>query len=100
MLIAIRIVGIILLLLAVASLASLVFVDIDTLTSPIAVIVRYSLMAIAGIGFILLKKWGVFVYLGSFAINWISYFTVHEGQGSAGPPERTGPWAGRPALLA
>ena len=29
--------------------------------------------------------WGVFVYLGSLGINWIIYFAVYDGQGSAGP---------------
>ena len=83
MLIVIRTVGVFLLLLAIVNLAALMFIDMDTLISPTAVIVRYSLMAIAGIGFILIRKWGVFVYLGSLAINWVNYFTVYESQGSA-----------------
>lgn len=80
-----RVVGVILVLLGMANLAALFLIDIDDLISPTAVIVRYSLMAIAGVGFLLLKKWGIFIYLGSLAINWINYYTVYGGQGSSGP---------------
>jgi len=85
MIILMRVVGVILVLLGMANLAVLVLIDIDDLISPIAVIVRYSLMAIAGVGFILLKKWCIFIYLGSLAINWINYYTVYDVQGSSGP---------------
>ena len=80
-----RVVGVILVLLGMANLAALVLIDIDDLISPTAVIVRYSLMAIAGVGLILLKKWGIFIYLGSLAINWINYCTVYDVQRSSGP---------------
>lgn len=85
MLIVIRIIGVVLLLLAALNLAGLAFIESSVLISPIAVAARYSLMAIAGLGFIFLQKWGVFVYVCSFAINWINYFTIYDGQGSAGP---------------
>lgn len=85
MLIVIPIIGVFLLLVAVLNLAGLAFIEASLLISPIAVAVRYSLMAVAGLGFILFRKWGVFVYLSSFAINWINYFTVYDGQVSAGP---------------
>ena len=85
MLIVIRTVGILLLLLAIAKLAALVFIDMDTLIRSTAVVVKYFLMAIAGIGFILTRKWGGFVYLGSLVINWINDFIVYGGQGSVGP---------------
>jgi hypothetical protein len=78
-------VGIFLVLLAIANLLGLVFIDIEALISPLAVVARYSFMLIAGIGMALLRKWGVFVYLGSLGINWIIYFAVYDGQGSAGP---------------
>ena len=85
MLYAFRTIGVFLVLLALANLVGLVFINMTDLISPMAVLVRYSLMAIAGIGFLLLRKWGVFVYLGSFTINWISFFTVYKGHESAGP---------------
>lgn len=83
--IVIRIIGCFLLLLALANLVGLILIDKGTLISPITVIARCSLMAVAGIGFILLRKWGIIIYLVSIAINWGIYFTVYEGQGSAGP---------------
>jgi len=85
MLTAVRIVGVFLLVLAVLSLVGIVVAGTDAFISPIAVTVRYILMTLAGIGFILIRKWGVLVYLGSLVINWINYFTLYEGQGSAGP---------------
>ena len=81
----VRLVGLFLLLVAIANLAGLVIIDRDMLISPTAVVVRYTLLAIAGTGFILTRKWGFFVYLGSFALNWMTYFTVYGGQGSVGP---------------
>jgi len=72
-------------LLALANLVSLAFISMSDLISPIAVLARYSLMAIAGVGFLLLRKWGVFVYLGSFTVNWINFFTVYKGHESVGP---------------
>ena len=80
-----RTIGIFLVFLALANLVSLVFIDMVDLVNPIAVLVRYSLMAIAGMGFLLLRKWGVYVYLGSFTINWINFLTVYKGHESVGP---------------
>ena len=73
-----RVVGVIHVLLGMANLAALVLIDIDDLISPTAVIVRYSLMAIAGVGFLLLREWGVFIFLGSLVINWVNYYTVNS----------------------
>ena len=85
MIIALRTVGTLLLILALFNLVALAFIDAGVLISPIAVTVRYSLMGLAGIGFILIRKWGPIVYLVSLTINWVSYFTLYEGQGSVGP---------------
>ncbi len=57
----------------------------DELRSPMMVGVRYSLMCAAGIGFLLLRKWGVVVFFGSVFINWIAYFVVYDGVGSLVP---------------
>jgi hypothetical protein len=84
MIIAIRIVGGLLTLLGFINLASLFVIDLATLISPIAVAVRYSLMCVAGIGFVLLYRWAIVVYLASIVINWIVFFTVYDGR-SAGP---------------
>ena len=82
--IVIRIIGCLLLLLALANLVGLILIEKGTLISPITIVARYSLMAVAGIGFIILRKWGIIIYIISVAINWVTYFTVYGGQGSAG----------------
>ncbi len=55
------------------------------LRSPMMVGIRYSLMCAAGIGFLLLRKWGVLIFFGSVLINWIAYFVVYDGAGSLVP---------------
>jgi hypothetical protein len=84
MIIAIRIVGVLLTLLGFINLASLIVIDLSTLISPIAVAVRYSLMCVAGIGFVLLYRWAFVVYLASLVINWVVFFAVYDGN-SVGP---------------
>jgi len=84
MLVAIKIVGISLIILGGMNLIGLLFIDLAVLTSPAAVSLRYSLMLIAGLGFLLAYRWAVIVYFGSFAINWVAFFTIYDGQ-SAGP---------------
>lgn len=84
MIIAVRIIGVLLAILGIANLASLFIIDLSILQSPVAVAVRYSLMCIAGVGFVLLYKWALAVYMTSMAINWIALFTVYDGQ-SVGP---------------
>lgn len=85
MLYAFRAIGVFLAFFGLLNLVGLFFIDMTDLISPVAVLVRYSLMAIAGVGFLLLRKWGVFVYLGSFTVNWINFFTVYESHESVGP---------------
>ena len=84
MIIAIRIVGIFLILLGTANLAGLLIIDSSTLISLPTVVIRYSLMVISGIGFLLTYRWGFLVYAISVAFNWIALFVVYEGE-SAGP---------------
>ena len=83
--ISIRIIGIFLIFIGLLNLGGLFFIDLSSLVSPNAVIFRYSMMTIAGIGFVLLLRWGVLVYFLSVAINWIVYFNVYGGKGSVGP---------------
>ena len=80
MITAVRILGILLVLLGGANLASLFVIDLSVLTSPTTVALRYSLMLIAGIGFLFIYKWSIVIYFGSLAINWITFFTVYDGQ--------------------
>ena len=81
----IRIIGILLILIGLLNLGGLFFIELSSLISPNAVIFRYSLMTIAGIGFVLLLRWGVYVYFLSVAINWVVYFNAYDGKGSVGP---------------
>ena len=84
MIIAVRIVGAALIILGAANLAGLFIIEPSALISPAMVSVRYSLMVVAGIGFLLTYKWAIFVYLGSFTLNWIAYFVIYDQQ-SLGP---------------
>lgn len=80
--VSIRIIGGIFVLLGSINLVALWFTDLAYLISPPLVILRYTLMVISGIGFLLLRRWGLFVYATSFAINWIALFAVYEGKAS------------------
>jgi hypothetical protein len=84
MLIAIRIVGFFLIILGGMNLIGLLFTDLSVLISPATVGLRYSLMLIAGLGFLFAYKWSLIVYFGSLAINWFTLFAIYKGQ-SAGP---------------
>jgi len=83
--IALRLIGIFLLLISTANIIALYFVDLELLRSPITAIVRYVLMLAAGLGFLFLYKWGVVIFFTSFFINWMTYFTVYSGEGSLVP---------------
>lgn len=84
MLIAIRIVGVLLIILGGMNLIGLLFMDLSVLISPATVGLRYLLMLIAGLGFLFTYKWSVIVYFGSLAINWFALFAIYNGH-SAGP---------------
>ena len=83
-LIAIRIVGACLVLLGSANLAGLWFAELSMLQSPTAVLLRYTLMVIAGAGFVLARRWAIHVYLTSLLINWVLFYTLYDGR-SLGP---------------
>ena len=36
-------------------------------------------MLVAGIGFVLLRMWGLYVFLFSVTINWITFYVVYDG---------------------
>ena len=67
------------------NLGSLFIVDFELLKSPVSVMIRYTLMVIAGIGFFILRKWGFYVFIFSVSLNFILYFTVYNGEGSWTP---------------
>ena len=80
-----RLIGILLLLTGAVNLSAIFLVDLESLRSPTMVIVRYTLMLAAGLGFLFLNKWGVVIFFTSFFINWVTYFTVYGGEGSLVP---------------
>lgn len=80
---AIRVIGIVLVLLGTVNLAGMFILDLSTLTSPLAVAIRYILMIVAGVGFFLTRRWAISVYLVSLVINWVVFFTIYEGQSLA-----------------
>lgn len=80
-----RIAGVLLLIMGTANLAALYFIDTDLLQSPVTVGIRYFLMVAAGLGFVLLRRWGPVIYFSSVLINWITYFTIYGGEGSVTP---------------
>jgi hypothetical protein len=84
MLIAIRIVGVFLIISSGMTLTGLFFTDQSFLVSPANVALRYSLMLIAGLGFLFAYKWSVIVYFVSLAINWFTLFAIYDGQ-AVGP---------------
>ncbi len=75
-----------LILFAVMNAGALVYLmDSDALRSPLMVGLRAALMGLAGIGFVLLRKWAVLVYFGTVLLNWVAYFVVYGGEGSMVP---------------
>ena len=84
MLIAIRTVGAFLIVLGGINLAAIFVADLSQLVSPVAVTSRYSLMVVSGFGFLLARRWAVFVFLGSVLVNWITFFLIYD-QRSIGP---------------
>ena len=81
-----RIIGGLFIIFALLNLTALLLPDARAhLISPSAVLLRYSLMFVAGIGFLMLRRWGLYVFLASVAINWITFYTVYEGASSGHP---------------
>lgn len=80
-----KIIGIAFILFGLLNLASLFFVDFELIKSPAAVAVRYFLMLLAGTGFLLLRRWGFYIYIFSVSLNFLLYFTVYNGEGSWTP---------------
>lgn len=81
-----RIIGGLFILFALLNLTALLLPDARAqLISPPIVLLRYSLMFVAGIGFLMLRRWGLYVFLTSVTINWITFYTVYEGSSRGYP---------------
>ena len=75
-----KIVGGLFIALALLNLISLTLPGVqENLVSPLAVLVRYSLMLLAGIGFMMLRIWGLYIFLFSVTINWVAFYTIYDG---------------------
>ena len=79
--IALRVVGWIMVVSSVANLAAFVaFPELRAeLISPPSVVIRYSLAFVAGLGFALLRKWALVVYVVSALVQWFLFFAVYGG---------------------
>jgi hypothetical protein len=84
--IVVRVIGILLMAWSAYALSRLASPEIrDALQSLPAVVVRYAGLFASGLGLILLRKWGLFLYVAVIALQWVLYFTLYNGQGAAGP---------------
>lgn len=84
--IAVRVVGVLLMAWSAYALSRLAIPEVrDALQSFPAVVARYAGLFVSGLGLVLLRKGGVFVYLAVIALHWVLYFTLYDGQGAAGP---------------
>jgi hypothetical protein len=84
--IVVRTVGALLMVWSAYALSRLAAPEVrDALQSLPAVLVRYAGLFASGLGFVLLRKWGLFLYLAVIALQWLLYFTLYNGQGAAGP---------------
>jgi hypothetical protein len=81
----VRILGALLIIWALFVLSRLLNHEVrDLVVSMPAFVTRYLGMLLAGLGFLLLRKWGLYVYLAFIVIQWILYFAVYGGQGAQG----------------
>jgi hypothetical protein len=81
--IALRVVGGVLFAVGLLNLGALLYLaDSEALRSPVMVGIRHTLMCAAGVGFLMLRKWGAVVFAVSVLINWIAYFTIYDGRGT------------------
>jgi hypothetical protein len=46
---------------------------------------RYLGMLTAGLGFVLLRRWGLYVYIAFAILQWVVFFTVYGGHSAQGP---------------
>lgn len=79
----VRILGALLMIWALFVLSRLLNPDVrELVVSMPAFVTRYIGMFLAGLGFLLLRKWALYFYLVFIAIQWILYYTVYNAQGA------------------
>ncbi len=82
----VRILGGLLIVIAFFNLAATLMPEVsEQIISLPAILVRYLLMLIAGAGLVLLRKWGLYVFITLVAINWVVFYTVYEGVSKSYP---------------
>lgn len=57
----------------------------EKMISVPAVFVRYSLMVGYGLGFLLLRKWGVYLAVLAVTTNWVVFYAVYSGASVLSP---------------
>ena len=79
-----RILGGLYILAGLANLFGLTDPEIRALIISLgAVVLRYSLYIVVGVGMVLLRKWSAYVLALSFLLNTVVFFTVYSGQSGA-----------------
>ena len=75
-----RFVGALFLLIAIINLSGLAMPDVraQAISLP-AALVRYLFFLAAGLGLILLRKWGVYAVVAGVVVNWILFIVVYGG---------------------
>jgi hypothetical protein len=75
-----RFVGAIFLLVAIINLVGLALPEVraHAISLP-AVLIRYLFFLAAGLGLILLRKWGVYAVVVGVVVNWILFIVVYGG---------------------
>lgn len=75
-----RFVGALFLLVAIINLAGLAMPEVRVQASNLpAVLIRYLFFIVAGLGLILLRKWGVYAVATGVVVNWILFIVVYGG---------------------
>ncbi|OYY94398.1 MAG: hypothetical protein B7Y41_06025 [Hydrogenophilales bacterium 28-61-23] len=81
-----RFVGAIFLLVAIINLAGLAMPELRAhVISLPAISIRYLFFLAAGLGLILLRKWGVYAVVAGVVVNWILFIVVYGARSSAFP---------------
>jgi hypothetical protein len=83
----VKLVALLLLVLSVLGIASFFVPAVQAqLQYPYVMVLRYVGMLSAGIGLWLMFKWGLYVYLGSWALQVLLFFLVYGGVSQMGSP--------------
>jgi hypothetical protein len=84
--IAVRILGALVIVMALANLSGLLLPDVrELMISWPTVAVRYCLMLTFGVGLVMLRKWGAYLAIVALVFNWAAYFVVYGGESATTP---------------